>query len=131
MNVRNHARTGRVLLFVLALVALCALVTGASGQTLQSTISMDTNPIEIDGNTVDTYIMIDSLPNGCAGFRFDVRFTTAGIAEVNSVEFQSPAVITSFTKPDANTATISGAFQPSVYPAGSTDAWLAKSDDTR
>ncbi len=122
MNVRNHARTGRALLFVLALVALCALVTGASG----AVISMDTNPIAIDGNTVDAFVMVDALPNGCAGFKLDVIFTTPGIAEVNFVEFQSPAVITSFTKTDANTATISGAFQNTVYPAGSTDAWLAK-----
>ena len=70
--------------------------------------------------------MVDQLPNGCAGFKLDVIFTTPGIAEVNFVEFQSPAVITSFTKTDANTATISGAFQNTVYPAGSTDAWLAK-----
>ncbi len=85
MNVHNHVRTGRSLLLALALVALCAIVTGASA----ATVTTGTNTIPAVGGTVSVPIVFDSAPTGLIGAEYTVTLSNAAVADITG--FTSPA----------------------------------------
>ena len=78
MNVHSHTRAGRSLLFALALVALCAIVTGASAQT----VSTGDFQIPSVGGTVSVPIVLDSAPNGLIGAEYTVTLSNAAVADI-------------------------------------------------
>jgi hypothetical protein len=85
MNVHNHVRTGRSLLLALALVALCAIVTGASA----ATVTTGTFTIPAVGGTVSVPIVFDSALTGLDGAEYTVALTTPGVAQIT--DFAPPA----------------------------------------
>jgi len=81
MNVRNHARPGRALLLALFLTALCALVTGASAVS----INVGTYHANNVGDTVTVPIVVDSFPNGLAGYKVTIALSNGQTATISNV----------------------------------------------
>ncbi|MEN6341428.1 MAG: carbohydrate-binding protein [Methanospirillum sp.] len=83
MNVRNHARPGRALLLALILAALCALVTGASAVS----INVGTYHANNVGETVTVPIVVDSFPDGLAGYKVTIALSNGQIATISNVAY--------------------------------------------
>ncbi len=91
MNLRNHARSGRVLLLALVLAALCALVTGASAA------SLTTGDFQIPaiGGTVSVPITLDTAPAGLSGYEMTVTLGDGTVAEITAVTFPTFSFLSS------------------------------------